>query len=107
MTTQQIKAVLFDLDGTLLDTETLSDKSIVKAFGDSLPAAIRDQHRDRLPWEIKKQLLGKRGDEWTPIVLEYAQEKWGVRREGDSSSKLPLPPSPYVVQVALPTLHPH
>lgn len=72
---QRIKAVLFDLDGTLLDTEALSDQAILAAFGPSLPRSIRD---GRLPWEIKRQILGLRGAEWIPMVLSYAQENWGV-----------------------------
>ena len=31
-----------------------------------------------LPWELKRSILGLRGSEWVPIVLEYAQENWGV-----------------------------
>mmetsp|Transcript_23586 Transcript_23586/g.54878 ORF Transcript_23586/g.54878 Transcript_23586/m.54878 type:complete len:110 (-) Transcript_23586:1660-1989(-) len=99
-THKSVNAVIFDLDGTLLDTEALSDKAIIKAFGDSLPENIRAELReggDRLPWEIKSQLLGKRGDEWTPLAIRYAQEKWGVSsfKEGESSA-LPPPPSVYV-----------
>lgn len=91
-----IRAILFDLDGTLLDTEALSDKAILKAFGESLPAKVAEERRqdgDRLPWEIKKQILGKRGDEWVPMVIAYAQQNWGVAAE-TSSSGLPSPPSP-------------
>lgn len=95
--TRTIRAVLFDLDGTLLDTETLSDQAIIQAFGESLSKEIRNQHSEKLPWELKKQLLGKRGDEWTPIAIRYAQERWGVAKDDDDddddSSGLPPPPS--------------
>lgn len=76
----QIKAVLFDMDGTLLDTESLSDKSIFAAFGDKIPASVRDQYKPDmlLPWEIKEPTLGKRGDEWVPMVIDYAVKKLGV-----------------------------
>jgi len=69
-----IKGVLFDLDGTLLDTESLSDQAVLMAFGDSLPKNI-----DKVPWELKQQLLGLRGAEWAPIALNYGAEKWGVQ----------------------------
>lgn len=92
---RRIKAALFDLDGTLLDTEALSDKAILQALGDSLPENIKRERRedgDRIPWEIKKQTLGLRGEDWVPLVISYAQEHWGVVKEGEYS-ELPPPPS--------------
>mmetsp|Transcript_3026 Transcript_3026/g.3559 ORF Transcript_3026/g.3559 Transcript_3026/m.3559 type:complete len:251 (-) Transcript_3026:435-1187(-) len=80
-THKAVKAVLFDLDGTLLDTESLSDKATIEAFGNSLPHLIREERRqdgDRLPWEIKKEILGKQGEDWVPMVISYAQKTWGV-----------------------------
>jgi pseudouridine 5'-phosphatase len=67
-----VKAILFDLDGTLLDTETLSDRAMYAALGLECPVD------DRLPWPLKQQILGKRGTEWAPIVLEYAARHWSV-----------------------------
>lgn len=84
-----VKAILFDLDGTLLDTEALSDKAILQAFGDSLPKHIREERHqdgDRLPWEIKKQILGLRAGDWVPMVIDYFLA-------GQTSSNLPPPPS--------------
>ena len=40
-----IRAVVFDLDGTLLDTEGLSDVAILGALGESLPPAARGRIR--------------------------------------------------------------
>ena len=93
---RKIQAILFDLDGTLLDTETLSDRAIVKAFGKSLPEAIRAEQSQQLDWEAKKQLLGKRGEDWTPIMLQYAATHWGVRLtdSDDNDTALPTAPSP-------------
>ncbi|KAG7372445.1 HAD family hydrolase [Nitzschia inconspicua] len=75
-----IKAILFDLDGTLLDTETLSDKAVLLAtFGGAIPPHILAQSpmsNYSIPWELKKQLLGLRGAEWAPIVIDYAQRHW-------------------------------
>jgi pseudouridine 5'-phosphatase len=68
-----VKAILFDLDGTLLDTETLSDRAMYAALGLDCPDDVR------LPWQLKKQILGKRGTEWAPIVLEYAARHWPAR----------------------------
>lgn len=79
-----IKAILFDLDGTLLDTESLSDKAMLAVFRDSLSPSIMKEcasRGHRLPWELKKQLLGLRGSEWAPIVIDYAREKWGITDE--------------------------
>lgn len=85
-----IKAVIFDLDGTLLDTEALSDQ----AMWASLPLSATKEHQRRhgeatttieqqnnmslLPWELKRQILGLRSCDWGPIVLQYAHEIWGI-----------------------------
>lgn len=92
---RKIKAIIFDLDGTLLDTESLSDKAILQAFGDSLPEKVKEERRqdgNRLPWEIKKQIVGLRGGDWIPMVIAYAQKHWGVAKHGEPSD-LPPPPS--------------
>jgi pseudouridine 5'-phosphatase len=73
-----VKAILFDMDGTLLDTETLSDKAVLMAFGDSLPKEIYTKLNNRLPWDAKQPTLGLRGADWIPMVLEYGQQHWGV-----------------------------
>ena len=80
----KIKAVLFDLDGTLLDTESLSDKALLQAFGDSLPNEVLAEPpmaNHGLPWELKQQILGLRGAEWAPLVLRYAKERWGLTED--------------------------
>jgi pseudouridine-5'-monophosphatase len=110
-----IKAILFDMDGTLLDTESLADKAILMAlFGGThnnnntisssssssssennddrsfLPESIRSKppvSEWRLPWELKKQILGLRGKEWAPICLKWAAEQHCC--DPDSSFQLP------------------
>lgn len=84
LTGKPIKAVLFDLDGTLLDTEALSDKAILAVFEHTLPKHLWQQYvseGNRLPWELKKQLLGLRGSEWAPIVISYARDVWKIAEE--------------------------
>lgn len=72
-----IQAILWDMDGTLLDTETLSDQSIFEAL--AIPQSKREELDYKLPWDIKEPTLGKRGDEWVPMVIDYAvQNEWGV-----------------------------
>ncbi|GKY93568.1 hypothetical protein MPSEU_000324200 [Mayamaea pseudoterrestris] len=78
-----IKAVLFDLDGTLVDTEALSDKAMVyvlkKYLGETWAQQFA-QDNYRLPWELKQQLLGLRGSDWGPIVINYAVTHWKLPR---------------------------
>lgn len=78
-----IKAVIFDLDGTLLDTETLSDQAMFQAlFPEGVPPTIRERHGDhRLPWALKRSILGLRSSDWGPIVLKYAKETWEVTED--------------------------
>jgi len=79
-----IKAVIFDLDGTLLDTEALSCRAVIEAFAATnltIPPEILSSLEAGgflTPWELKRRILGLRGSEWVPIVMAYAQEKWGV-----------------------------
>lgn len=79
---KDIKAVLFDLDGTLLDTEALSDKAIVLFYRDrGLAAGIYNDLASngyRLPWDLKKQMLGLRGSDWGPIAIQYAEKNWNI-----------------------------
>ena len=95
---QKISAVIFDLDGTLLDTETLSCSAVLDAFGPSLSEEMRIMLREtenyKLPWELKKQTLGLQGHAWIPLVLEYGRKHWGVRvvQDGESSTGNDLPP---------------
>ena len=62
-----IRAVIFDLDGTLLDTESLSCRAVIEAFataGLSIPYEILATLHDGgllLPWELKRRILGLRG----------------------------------------------
>mmetsp|Transcript_11483 Transcript_11483/g.32543 ORF Transcript_11483/g.32543 Transcript_11483/m.32543 type:complete len:317 (+) Transcript_11483:94-1044(+) len=102
----KVSAVIFDLDGTLLDTETLSCTAVLDAFGPSLSEEMRQMLRDtenyKLPWELKKQTLGLQGHAWIPLVLEYGKRHWNVRAAEDGESRttatdadLP-PPAPSV-----------
>jgi len=56
-------AALFDLDGTLLDTETLSTAAI---------QMVLDKYETgkRIEWSLKRQLLGLRGDVWGQMVVD-------------------------------------
>ena len=65
-----IRAVIFDLDGTLLDTESLSCRAVIEAFaatGLTIPQDVLASLADNpgglllLPWELKRLTLGLRG----------------------------------------------
>jgi HAD superfamily hydrolase (TIGR01509 family) len=58
----EIEAVIFDVDGTLLDTETLATvavQNVLSAFGKS----------DLFTWELNQQTLGLPRVAWVPLVL--------------------------------------
>lgn len=63
----RFKAFVFDLDGTLLDTETLStramDAYVAQRWDGSGPAPA-------MGWALKKKIIGTRAAEWTKTVLE-------------------------------------
>lgn len=92
---RKIQAVLFDLDGTLVDTESLSDQAMLLSLKAYIPAHVFQQlltppHGEMLlPWELKKQILGLRGSEWGPVVLDFAQQHWQLPHP--SSSLTPTP----------------
>lgn len=70
-----VHGALWDLDGTLLDTETLSDYANLLA----LRHPPFEVELLSFPWDIKKKILGMRGNEWAPIVLKelgLPQEHW-------------------------------
>jgi hypothetical protein len=62
-TSPEIHAIIFDLDGTLLDTESLAIIAIQQVL-DRFPGC------EPITWELHRRLLGLRGPAWSPIVIE-------------------------------------
>jgi len=62
-------AVIFDLDGTLLDTETLSDQAMLQALAP--PNSTMDLINHTFPQSLKLQTLGLRSSSWAPLVLNH------------------------------------
>ncbi|CAM9497416.1 unnamed protein product [Ectocarpus sp. 13 AM-2016] len=57
---EPIRGVVFDLDGTLLDTEELSSQSLQQSVG---------KFGKQFTWEVKQKILGLRKESWAPIVI--------------------------------------
>ncbi|CAN0107707.1 unnamed protein product [Pylaiella littoralis] len=55
-----IRGALFDLDGTLLDTEELSSQALQRSVG---------KFGKEFTWEVKQKILGLRKESWAPIVV--------------------------------------
>ena len=56
-----IRAVIFDLDGTLLDTEDISTRAtemVLRSYTDA-----------RIDWATKQQILGMRGEDWSNVLI--------------------------------------
>ncbi len=56
-----IEAIIFDLDGTLIDTETLAALAIQQ---------VVEPYGKRVEWDLQKRLLGLRGPEWSNLLVE-------------------------------------
>lgn len=75
------KAVLFDMDGTLLDTEPLGCQAVYLTMKDLMSSdakAAFEERQYRMEWPLKQQTLGLPDQQWPPIVLEWATQHWGV-----------------------------
>ncbi|KJE95142.1 HAD-superfamily hydrolase [Capsaspora owczarzaki ATCC 30864] len=62
MANAAVACVLFDLDGTLLDTEPLSDIAM---------QGVLDRFGKTMSWELKRKILGLKGSDWSVIVVDH------------------------------------
>jgi pseudouridine-5'-monophosphatase len=60
-----IKAVIFDLDGTLLDTEDISTRATEMVLSSCTDA--------RIDWATKQQILGMRSEDWGNFLIRKYQ----------------------------------
>lgn len=77
-----IKGVLFDMDGTLLETESLGCNAVYYTLKDKMSREAEKSFKERnyrMEWELKQKTLGLPDRKWPPIVLEWAQQNWGVK----------------------------
>ena len=62
-----VKGVIFDMDGTMFDTECLSTKGWIyagKKLGVDIPIALTDSFRGRNPQSIRKNLQNILETDW-------------------------------------------
>ena len=79
---KKFQGVLFDMDGTLLDTEPLGCKAVYQTLQSKMSQQALQEFQDcnyAMPWHLKQQTLGLPDRKWPPIVLKHAQEFWGVQ----------------------------
>jgi HAD superfamily hydrolase (TIGR01509 family) len=79
-----IQGVIFDMDGTLLDSETLGCKAVYLTLQDQMSLEARRAFANRgyrMEWPLKQQTLGLPGPQWATIVLEWARRHWGVQQD--------------------------
>lgn len=65
-----VKGVIFDMDGTMFDTERLSTKGWIyagKKLGVDIPVALTDSFRGRNPQVIRKNLQHILETDWITI----------------------------------------
>lgn len=77
-----IRGILFDMDGTLLETEILGCQAVFHTLKDHMSQeAIRsfEKRGYRMEWELKQHTLGLPDQKWPPIVFEWAKQHWGVQ----------------------------
>jgi len=74
---KSIRGVIFDLDGTLLDTKSLADTAILDTFGSSFDKSrMREilEEPNKLQWNLKKNILGLRGDSILKALVRITQK---------------------------------
>jgi pseudouridine 5'-phosphatase len=62
---RQIDAIIFDLDGTLLDTEPLSTQAI-----NAVIAEVSSDENCRMGPALKKSIIGMTDDDWSRIIID-------------------------------------
>lgn len=69
-----VKGVIFDMDGTMFDTECLSTKGWIyagKKLGVDIPIVLTDSFRGRNPQSIRKNLQNILETDW--IMMKQGQ----------------------------------
>ena len=79
------KGVLFDMDGTLLDTEPLGCKCVYltleKHMNEETKLAFQKRNYS-MEWKLKQQTLGLPDNKWPSIVLDWAMKNnWGISND--------------------------
>ena len=74
-----ISGVVFDVDGTLLNTEPLSTQSIKRVLHEIEPSAgvssggndsSSKSIADRFDWSLNQRILGLPRDKWIPLLID-------------------------------------
>ncbi|GMH62011.1 hypothetical protein TrLO_g8064 [Triparma laevis f. longispina] len=84
----ELAGVLWDMDGTLLDTETLSDEAMLLAITDvySFSPPAHPPSQVDFTWEIKKSIIGTRSAEWSVTIHNWVSTAFPTAQKKDNET---------------------
>lgn len=89
---QDFTAILFDLDGVIIDSEPLHEESkkiVFSRYGIEVPESVYDQYKGKTDWDVVNHIVQTYGGGKLPVDEVLAEKQQAFR---DLTHKLPLVP---------------